>query len=201
MSFFKAFEVPDSRRLLVDVAFRIRCSFITSSRSCSCCRSCSSITMLVGKDVDDGIGVFLKAEVRDAAFEGATSFQTPDIPSVAQVSEWKCKRDEERLRLGYLLGRKLIMASFSLSSGEWEVESWQLVVRNGQYFSLNLFLTLTPNLFPTLPLTLNLTNTAPNPKFNPLHSPLPAHTVVTHCSGVTTAKEQKRSFPLMPPTS
>ena len=35
--------------------------------------------------------------------------------------------------------------------------SWPLVVRNGQYFSLNIFLTLTPtpNLFPTA-------NTAPS---------------------------------------
>ena len=41
------------------------------------------------------------------------------------------------------------------SSGEWEVKS-------GQYFSLKIFLTRTPNLFtiatyPTLPLTINLT--------------------------------------------
>ena len=83
------------------------------------------------------------------------------------------------------------MAGFSLSSGEWEVDSWPLVVRNGQYFSLNLFPTLTPtlNLFRTLPLTLNLTPTLPLtpdlPFFTPhsalptFHSPMPACTVVT----------------------
>ena len=70
-------------------------------------------------------------------------------------------------------------------------------------FSLNLFLTLTQNLFPTLLQTLNLSPTLPltpnltpcNPHFN---SPMPAPTVVTHCSGGATAKD---SFPLMPPTS
>ena len=58
-----------------------------------------------------------------------------------------------------------IIDGFSPGSGEWEGKSWPLrsalVVRSGQYFSLNLFLTLTPtlNLFPTLPLTLNLSLT------------------------------------------
>ena len=105
--------------------------------------------------------------------------------------------------LSMKIGRELIMAGFSLSSGEWEVDYWPLVVRNRQYFSLDLFLTLTPtlnlfptlaltlNLTPTLPLTLNLTSFTPHPALPTFHSPLPACTVVTNCSGVATVKESK----------
>ena len=57
-----------------------------------------------------------------------------------------------RQRMRYIFGRELTMTGFTPSSGEWEVDGWPLVVRNGQYFSLNLFLTLTPS---------------PNPKFIP----------------------------------